>query len=303
MAQVSTDDQPEPPVTTELSEDPTVTDLLIQGMELQNLQSYTRKLLKRKGEVPGVKALIKDQRWRIRAQLAAYEPWRAIHLPVTPLPPIVNMDSESTTPAATTAASATSALGLTPVTAPLPLPSTTDQPELYPVILPSSFSKTEQERHGMADLVCLERDLREKAASEALDLVRVAVKRRAHGISEKRSHKSTRGQQANTRMESRIKRLSTEVDKAADQYHVAYTALLALGMPTDHPVFKELLPEHLSVGSMIWGKDFLGAGRSRLPWIWLTPNVGGTPEDWSKEGCYGFNHGHISADGKRRLNL
>lgn len=38
MAQMLTDNHPEPPATTELSEDPSVTDFLVQGMELQNLQ-------------------------------------------------------------------------------------------------------------------------------------------------------------------------------------------------------------------------------------------------------------------------
>lgn len=159
-----------------------------------------------------------------------------------------------------------------------------DLPEAVPVILPSSFSKEEQDRHGMQDLVQHERDLRKAGALGALELLRVAVKRRANGISEKQSKKSARGQRANTRMETRVQRLSAEVNRIADEYRVARAALLRLGMSKDDLIFKELLPEHLSVGQIIWGKGFLGAGRSKLSWIWLVPQVGGNSGDWSKEG-------------------
>lgn len=136
----------------------------------------------------------------------------------------------------------------------------------------------------MVEFAAQERKLREASATNTLDLLRVAIKRRAHGLGQKLSHKSARGQRANTRMEGRVGTMQVSVNRLADEYRATRAALLALGMPDDHPLFKELRMEDIGVGKLLWGKRSLGSGYAHLSWIWQVPMEGGTAEDWSTEG-------------------
>ncbi|KDQ05485.1 hypothetical protein BOTBODRAFT_182533 [Botryobasidium botryosum FD-172 SS1] len=158
-----------------------------------------------------------------------------------------------------------------------------DMPETATVILPSSFTSEEQRRHGMATLVQHERVLREEDALRILELLRVAIKRYAYGVRQKVSNNAAVGQRAHTRMCTRVAKLYADVNAHAEQYRCVRSALLALGMDDDDGIFQELRQEDLGVSGVLWGKHFLGGGKSKVSWIWRVPQRGGAEADWLKE--------------------
>lgn len=136
----------------------------------------------------------------------------------------------------------------------------------------------------MATLVQHERALREDDALRALEHLRVAVKRHAHGVQQKVSNKVAVGQRAHTRMRTRLAKFSADVNVYVEQYRRVRSALLRLGMDINDVIFQDLREEDLGVGAVVWGKHYLGGGKSKLSWIWRIPHREGAEADWLKEG-------------------
>lgn len=230
------------------------------------------------------KMLVADQRRDIATRLLEHEQLRSIHLPFvpSPTPSGTSPPKEGEPPNTTTSTSVM--LSVPKQSDGVGIPGSVDLPEAATVILPSSFSPEEQTRHEMASLVQHERALREDDALRILELLRVAVKRYAHGVQQKVSNKVAVGQWAHTRMRTRVAKFSADVNVYAEKYRRVRSALLSLGMDNGDVVFQELREQDLGVGAALWGKHFLGGGKSKLSWIWRVPQQGGAEADWLKEG-------------------
>ncbi|KAG8846910.1 hypothetical protein FRB91_000368 [Serendipita sp. 411] len=153
------------------------------------------------------------------------------------------------------------------------------RPEDEHVVLPSSFPRLE---HPLR-LSQIEQRLREGQANEALETIRICL---SHRVALSRiKGKEIRGQNANLRADSVLRRLNEQLNHAVRQYRRAYNAMLSLGMPPQNPTYRTLEDSHLKTSSVFNTHRLPGRGHEGGPsWIWQNTDAVRTLDDnWLDE--------------------
>ena len=149
-------------------------------------------------------------------------------------------------------------------------------PESMPLYFPSALPPEIRQCPELKEVRKAEQRLREAQANDALADVR-RLRRIIQGLWQfKKLNVSGTGNRANTRMLDSYSRFQTKLQRAANHYHVAYTALMALD-PNGRwkEKLKELKPSDL------WGPgrnpenpdDGKSNGRFEPSWIWLVTRL------------------------------
>ena len=146
-------------------------------------------------------------------------------------------------------------------------------PESMPLYFPSSLPREIRERPELKDVVDVERRLREAQADDALADVR-RLRRVIQGLWQfKKLNVSGTGNRPNTRILDSYSRFEIKLQRAANRYTIAYTALMALDpMGSWKERLNELKPGDLQGP----GRDpdnpedaKTSNGRFEPSWIWL----------------------------------
>lgn len=151
-------------------------------------------------------------------------------------------------------------------------------PEKEGLLLPSSFDKSNREHLDIAELANLEFEVRLGQAYDAIDSLRTAVY--VFNAAKGKKIQDIRGTAACTRANVILRNLQNDKYGCAKVYHLAYTALLSLGLPDS----SELRP---LPNNELWGRDMMtvhqpGASTNPEPWWWVV----GKPPNESDEAWY-----------------
>lgn len=177
-------------------------------------------------------------------------------------------------------------------------PSNPEVPETARLLLPSSFTVEERERHELGDLVTIESNLRVGGCFDAVKKLKEALGVRSFLT---RHVRTQRGYNQTTRSQDAIKRAEAIVRRWGRVYQAGWRALNALETPEEQRQgLKELKAEHLTVlGQWLEGEQYKHRG-STLPWIWSVAPVvaeegdaegsqnAARVESWNEEGTSGL---------------
>jgi hypothetical protein len=159
----------------------------------------------------------------------------------------------------------------------------TEPPETIPLYLPSSLSLHQRDSPLLSSLGDKEFRLREAQANEALDDIRRGRRMLSGMVQFKKSNISGAGNAPNTRLRALNDNIQSRIQRAANTYHSAYTALLALqpdGPWKSH--FQQLNPTDIrGPGRQSNDPTEKSKGKYELSWIWSVGKV--TKSDDSDE--------------------
>jgi hypothetical protein len=146
--------------------------------------------------------------------------------------------------------------------------------------LPSNLDPTESTHLSDA-----EKQLRVGQAYDSLKQVRKTLALRLAML---RGTKQTRGQHENTRSQTAIKNITSDIKLIAARYNASYTALCNLGAQADYPDLRFLEASDLTTSHVFDIDKSLGRGREAREgsWIWRMQGVDVvTPDNnWLHEG-------------------
>ena len=154
------------------------------------------------------------------------------------------------------------------------------QPELEPLLLPSSLSQPFHTKYRLDNLAKIEYSLREGWVHDALDDVRKSIKIFNHNLNFKKTF--VHGQRPNTRAQVFLRTLTKDKIGGAEKYRSERKALLALGLSETDETLQDLQDDQL------WSKDssrpaHLGDSRKEDPWFWHVGCPSGLTETEDKE--------------------
>ncbi|KEP45697.1 hypothetical protein V565_248940 [Rhizoctonia solani 123E] len=128
----------------------------------------------------------------------------------------------------------------------------------------ASLSKTERSIR----VIQIEQELRRSECFETLRRVCTGSSQYTEMIQGKKIN--ARGEIANTRAQTFIKRLSTRVDNAQEDFNRSYQALLNLGLSAESvkPLQKLRRSDFKDLHAILSGARDVPQGHLRLPWFW-----------------------------------
>lgn len=159
------------------------------------------------------------------------------------------------------------------------------------IALPSSFITINSD--GKIDITQLskyppllslapdELQLRQGQAEDILNNIRTLVKKKAWGWKNKFDHVA--GQHPSTRAFQKLEAISSALNTQVHDYNRIFKILQRLDPDVKKSPFRELEDGDLKADNAMTAQLALGAGKTRLSWIWFVPEAGdsGTQEEWA----------------------
>ena len=151
------------------------------------------------------------------------------------------------------------------------------------LFLPSDLDEQKRKEYGLEEIASCERTLREGEATDAIIALQQAS-RRAFRLGKENKHMKKR--ETNATRRSTIVNNAKQIQKFwMDEYCIIREKLLALGMASDDPRFRELTVKDVFRPDFLKAPE-LGQGSVTSGWIWQV-HLGKTaeePADWEYEG-------------------
>lgn len=151
----------------------------------------------------------------------------------------------------------------------------TGNPENEVLKLPSSYAPDLRQQLSLGDLALFEYEIRLGHAYDSIDDIQTAI--HVYNASSHKKRTEVFGQKPATRAWGIINNLKNDICECSKRYTLSYTALLALGLPSN----SELKPIR---DDDLWGKDMTsvskqGSSKCKEPWFWVI----GKPRDLSND--------------------
>ncbi|KAI0741135.1 hypothetical protein C8Q76DRAFT_608959 [Earliella scabrosa] len=164
---------------------------------------------------------------------------------------------------------------------PLRVPTSPKKPmwhEIYAIqiLLPSAFDARILHKDVVKPIAAWEKRVREGRANDALNELRTNI---ITSEMLKLKKMDSTGKAASTRMGKKIQRKHGEVESAAEDYRRTWTALLALGVSEDDPLFRPLRKQDVVKFPMTSNRDNIGNSRKAVSWIWEDMSFGEREDD------------------------